>query len=35
VITVLERNTMHPGGNAQPREEYRRGSYRGRRGQIT
>jgi len=29
---MLERNTAHPGGNAQPRGG---GSYRGRRGQIT
>jgi len=31
---MLERNVVCPGGNAQPRGEYRRGSYGGRGGQI-
>jgi len=31
---ILERNVAHPGGNAQPRGGYGRGSYRGRGGQI-
>jgi len=32
---MLGRNTVHPGGNAQPRGSFGRGSYRGRGGQIT
>jgi len=32
---MLGRNTVHPEENVQPREEYSRGSYGGRGGQIT
>ena len=31
---MLERNTVHLGGNVQSREDYRGGSYRGKEGQI-